>query len=644
VRKLSISAQKHGILALICIFTTLVFWQLTRCEYINFDDPVYVTNEPRIAEGLNLENLAWAFTSPHPAENWQPATTISYLLDVQVFGSRPFGHHVTNLLIHLGNTALLLLLLNWLTGFWWRSAIIAALFALHPMHVEAVAWISSRKDVLCTLFFMLSIWAYSCYARSRKSGRCEGVAHHPRSRVVWYLAALVFFAGALMSKAMAVTLPFVLLLLDYWPLGRMGSSELMGERALKGRDAKRQLRGILFLLREKIPFFVMTAVFSWLGSYLLRKEGATTNFGDLPLADRVANGIVSYARYIGKLVWPTDLSAFYPRPAHWPVWSVAFATLLIAGCSVLAFGVMRRRPYVFVGWFWFLGTMVPVAGIIYQIGGHSMADRHTYLPYTGLFILITFGLADLAKRESARRFLALGAAMIAVALGFVSRTEVQNWRNSETLFRHALSVDGHNDVAHELLGLALSQCGKTEEAELHFAEALRIKPDFRTGRINYAAALARNGKVDEGISQLLHLLKAYPDDPEGQYSLALILQQKGDVQGAVEHYKEALRLKPDDSDALNNLAWILAANRDGSVRNGQEAVRLAEQACAVTRYQKPLMIGTLAAAYAEAGRFKEAAATAKRAQETAIKSGQNEVAENNARLLEFYQAGKAYHD
>jgi Flp pilus assembly protein TadD len=710
VPKFSDSYPKIAILALLCLVTLAAFWPLTHSDFINFDDPLYVTDQPRIAEGLSAENVLWAFTTPHPAENWQPATTISYLLDVQVFGPQAFGHHLTNLLIHLANTLILLFLLNWLTGYFWRSAIIAALFALHPMHVEAVAWISSRKDVLCTFFFMLSIWAYGRYAnccRPNRNRNCDlehqagkrsaarpgpqqqqsQLSHPdpvaiqpvapdvPRSvHWLWYSAALAFFAAALMSKAMAVTLPFVLLLLDCWPLGRATNPET--ERKVSGNAQSNQgsrsspspmagpawseeragerrsplycgpidLRRFLLLVCEKIPFFVLTIIFSWLASSLLRKEGATQNYGELSFSDRAANGIVSYARYLGKLIWPADLSVFYPRPAHWPIWYVLWATLLITACSILAIGSIRKRPYVFTGWFWFLGTMVPVVGIIYQIGAHSMADRHTYLPYTGLFILVTFACAEISQRESVRRIFAGAAALVIVALGIASRTQVANWQNSETLFRHAIAADRNNDVAHELLGLALAQEGKLEEAELNFAEALRIKPDFRMAKLNLAVTLARNGRIDEGISRLYELLKQYPNDQEAHYNLGMILQQKGDVRGAVEQYQQALRLKPDDADALNNLAWIRAANPDASLRNGEEAVRLAQRACELTRFQKPVMIGTLAAAYAEAGRVNEAIAAAKKAQDLAIKLGLNEVAEKNARLCEFYQAGKAYHE
>lgn len=622
--------KKLGISAGLCLIGVAAFWPLLRCDFINFDDPSYVTNEPRISEGLSIENVVWAFSTPHPPENWQPLTTLSYLMDVQVFGPKAFGHHFANLAIHIANTVVLFLILSRLTGFIWRSAMVAGLFALHPMNVEPVAWISSRKDVLCAFFFLISIWFYSFYA---------GKASNPRSRrQIWfyYGLALIFFVAALMSKAIAVTLPFVLLLLDYWPFKRTKVSRT----GLHG-----QIAAIWPLVRGKAPFFVLAGIFSWLSSSLLHRQGGTQIYGDLSLSNRVANGMVSYGRYLGKLVWPSQLSVFYPRPPTWPASYVIISLLVILGGTYLAIKCVHKRPWLFVGWFWFVGILLPLVGIFYQLGGHAIANRYTYIAYPGLFIAVTFAAAEVLSGHRYGKSLATaGSVCLLASFCALTRIEVSYWQNSETLFRRALAVDKDNAAAHNLLGSALLEQGRLREAEEHFAEALRIRPDFPYAEVNYAMTQAREGKSDEGIKLLSNLLQQHPHDQEACYNLGYLQQQKGDFAGAIKNYEEALRLKPADADALNNLAWIRAANTDPSYRNGEEAVRYAQRACALTRFRKPIMIGTLAAAYAEAGRFKEAVAAAQKAQEVAEESGQTEIAEKNRKLLELYQGGKAYHE
>lgn len=479
------------------------------------------------------------------------------------------------------------------------------------------------------LFFLLTICAYRGYVNERIPGK----------RQFHYVLTLSFFVAALMSKANAATLPFVLLLLDYWPLERF-----------KVSGTHFQITTIWAIVWEKIPFFVLSAVFSWLVSDLLRKEGGTQNFGDIPLWNRAASGTISYARYLGKLVWPVDLSVFYPRLSSWPLWQLAASFLLVFGCTILAILYVRRRPSLFVGWFWFVGTIFPVAGIVHQLGGHAMADRYTYISYTGLFIGISFAPAEIFSRNRLGTYIAAALAVLVLGILFaLTNVQAQYWQNSETLFRHALAVNKNDAVAHNFLGSALMDQGKLKEAEEHFAEALRIRPEFpfaqiNFAQINYGVALARGGKVEEGVGQLLELLKKRPNDEDAHYGLGLILQEKGDFAGAIEQYETASRLKPEDADALNNLAWIRAANGDAAFRNGDEAVRLARRACDLTRFRRPVMIGTLAAAYAEAGQFKEAVAMAARAQAVAQQIGQTEVADRNGKLLELYRAGRPYRE
>ena len=613
------------------------FWPVLQADFVNFDDPQYV-EASRISEGLTTENVLWALTRPHPSMNWQPVTTLSYLVDVQVFGLKPFGHHLVNLLVHSANAVLLLWLLDRLTRSFWRSAFVAGLFALHPMHVEPVAWISSRKDVLCLLFFLLSTWFYASYVERIKEGSETGGS---RRSAACYVLALCCFVAALMSKATAVTLPFVWLLLDYWPLERF---------KISATSLRKQVSGVWPLVRGKIPFFLLAAFFAGLGSYLLAKEGGTQNFGDIPLSNRVVNGVVAYAKYLGKLFWPADLSVFYPRLSSWPTWQLMVSFLLLFGCTTLAMVYLRRRPYLFVGWFWFVGTLFPVAGIVHQLGGHAMADRYAYIAYPGLFIAFTWLTVEIFNRINlaAPVIAAMGIAVSGILLA-LTNLQARVWQNSETLFRHALAANKNNAVAHNYLGSALMRQGRLKEAEQHFADALRIPAEFpfaqlKDAQINYGVALARNGKVDEGMNQLFELLRKRPNDEDAHYGLGLILQEKGDLAAAIEQYQEALRLKPEDADALNNLAWIRAANGKAIFRNGEEAVRLAERACEITRSRTAVMIGTLAAAYAEAGRFEEAIAAAERAQSVARELGLREVAEKNQQLLELYKARRAYHE
>jgi protein O-mannosyl-transferase len=629
-RKLLIS----GLLGLI---TVVAFWPVVRCGFVNFDDPEYVTDQPYVLGGLTWRAIIWAFTSQQ-GSNWHPLTSISHMLDIQLFGARATAHHVVSLVYHIVNTLLLFLLLTRMTSTMWRSGLVAALFAIHPLHVESVAWISERKDVLSTLFWLLAIWAYCAYASNESEVRAEKPERDPKwkNRKLYYSLALLFFALGLMSKAMVVTLPFVLLLLDYWPLRRMTSAEYREEGRVRVRSFAR-------LMREKIPFFLLSAGASLVTYAVQRAQGATRLAGELRVGVRVANAVVSYVRYLGKTFWPAELTVFYPHPLVWPHWTIVSACLSLLAVS--AFVVwMNKREYLAVGWFWFLGTLVPVIGLV-QVGDQAMADRYMYIPSIGLFLALVWGVADVAQRNVALRMAACAMSIVAIgALSVVTQNLTRTWQSSETLFRHALAVSETNAAAHNFLGNALATQGRLKEAREHFAEALRIRPDFPYAQINYATTLAADGEIEDGINRLSALLRKHPDDEEAHCSLGLILQQKGDIALAIEQYHQALRLKPNDAEVLNNLAWIRAANANVSARKGEEAVQLAERACELTGFQKPVMIGTLAAAYAEAGRFKEAIAAAQKAQTIAQGLGQAETAERNRKLMELYQAGSAYHE
>ena len=623
--------------ALLCLLTLLAYGPVTRCGFVDFDDANYVSQNPKVQAGLTLKGVVWAFSTGH-ATNWHPLTWLSHMVDAQLYGLQPAGHHLSSLFLHLANTLLLFLLLNRMTGALWRSALVAALFALHPTHVESVAWIAERKDVLSTLFFMLTLLAYMKYVKKSEIRSLEldvgrsvfGV--RCSNCTLWYGLALVLFALGLMSKPMLVTLPFLLVLLDYWPLCRF---------QLKTQNSK--LKTLLPLLREKLPFFLLSALSSAVTYLVQHAGGATVSTAELSLTGRISNVLVSYVRYLGKLVWPESLSVFYPRPAQWPVWQVAGSALVLALLTLLAVRLLSRARYVAVGWFWFLGTLVPVIGLV-QVGEQAIADRYTYIPYIGLFILISWGAEEIGRRSRLLKvFIGLAAPCILAALLAATHAQTLYWQNTQTLFRHAVAITQDNPMAQQTLANALCQAGKLDEAEQHCLEALRLQPDFSEAEITWATILARQGRSAEARACLAEVLRKNPRDASAYFSLAA-LNLSPDTAHAIDQYREGLRLKPDHPDALNNLAWIRAAHPNPAFRNGPEAVQLAQQACELTRFQRPMLVGTLAAAYAEAGRFDEAIATAQKARDLALASGQNDLAAQNQKLLELYQTRQPYHE
>lgn len=814
---------------LICLLLALaiaaVYWPVLKFGFINYDDPDYVSSNPRVQSGLTLENLAWAGQSFH-ASNWHPLTWLSHMLDCQLYGLKPWGHHLTSVLLHLANTLLLFGLWQRLTGAGWRSALVAALFALHPLHVESVAWIAERKDVLSAFFFLLTLWAYARYAgrrepageENRKPGARPSApareAHDPgggplppsspsargepappaeagavpggkarasaetarrfpaapRGAKWFYLLALLCFALGLMSKPMLVTLPCVLLLLDWWPLERLALTP--------GQRSAAPLRRVLL---EKVPFFALSALSCLVTFQAQRASGAVMSLAHNPFELRLANALVAYARYLGKTFWPTDLAVFYPYAGfRLDSWTAVGAGLLLATVTA---GLWRARPprrALQVGWLWFLGMLVPVIGLV-QVGKQALADRYTYLPHIGLFLLVVWGAAAvIARRQWPRGIPAAAAALVLGACAVLTARQVAHWRDTATLFQHAARVTPRNFVAYAVianefaiknqpteaiawcqkalaispdypeahntlgnvyaslarydeaiahyraaaegdrlyadplngLGSALVKQGKFAEAEAPCREALRLSPlhlpalySLATalhgqGKLEEAAACYRRllaldpklftprrllgnvliaqGRPEEAIAELRRALAIQPGDSEARtvlgmlladrgqaddaaaqfreatrlqatnalahYQLALLHQGRKETRAAVERLRLALKAQPDWPESLNNLAWILAASADATVRNGAEAVTLAERACQITAYQEPLLIGTLAAAYAEAGRFPEAINAAEKARALAQSAGLTAVAQRNEELLKLYRAGRAYHE
>jgi tetratricopeptide (TPR) repeat protein len=696
------------------------------------------------------------------------------MLDCQIFGQKPGGHHITNVIFHIANTVLVFLLLKLMTRAFWRSAFVAALFTLHPLHVESVAWVAERKDVLSAFFGLLTLLAYAKYVASVGDvGQAKSEIRNPkfetypksetRRRMGFYILALLFFALGLMSKPMLVTWPFVMLLLDYWPLKRV-----IGQPSFS-------------LLMEKVPFFGLSAA-SCIITFLVQKaSGAVVPLNDTPVAARIANAAVSYGRYLAKTFWPSKLAVFYPyERLSWESGEVLAASVVMVLLTVAAVWAWKRKPYWPVGWFWFVGILVPVIGIV-QVGKQAFADRYMYLPHIGLFMVIAWGAAEVMERLKLPRWsgFAIGGVVVAMVTIITSR-QLAYWRDTKSLFDHAIAVTSRNHVAYTViatelvesnklaeatedcrLALEYSPCypeahntlgaiyakqekfdeaiasykkalecdpnygdpcygmasvylkqkkygeaelqarealrrtpmhipsiyslatalhneGKLEEAADYYRQLIRMNPNLFSPHRFLGNVLATQGKVDAAIEEYRIAAKIRPDDAEtrtvlgvmlmqknklddareeflkanriqpanavANYQLALIYQSRKEMQKAIEYYHKTIQAQPDMVEALNNLAWLLAANHDSAVRNGSEAVNLAERACKLSDYKTPVLVGTLAAAYAEAGRFGDAVTTAEKARELALAAGQKETADRNGELLELYRAGRAYHE
>ena len=539
------------------LVTAAVFWQVSSFDFVRYDDDKYVAENRHVQAGLTRGGIAWAFLSVY-ANNWHPLTWLSHMLDCQLFAANPAGHHLTNLFFHIINTLLLFFVLKRMTHFPWRSAFVAALFAIHPLHIESVAWVAERKDVLSTLFFMLTIWAYIRYVE--------------RPGIYRYLAILLFFVLGLMSKPMLVTLPFVLLLLDFWPLGRLHLEGPVFNRdpndmkaldsRLRGNDKKGAAVGNgngkgsgMGLIIEKIPLFILSG--ASICVTLFAQWSGIAPVVSLPLATRISNALVSYISYMGKMIWPHDLAVFYPYPESIPLWQVGGSIMLLILITAVAVRLRRSCPYVIAGWLWYLGALVPVIGLV-QVGYQSMADRYTYLPMIGLFVAIAWAAPDLLARWRFQRIaLTTLAACVIAALMTVSLFQIRYWQNSMTLFARALSVTKNNFVIETNMGASLAEQGKFGEAIAHYQEALRIKPDDFEARYNLANALAKQGKLEEAVSNYAGILQTRPAAAVVHNNMGIALSQLGRTGEAVDHFREALRIKPDFQDAGANLEKAL---------------------------------------------------------------------------------------
>lgn len=700
--------QGEGKALLLCLALALAtaacYWPVTRNEFVSIDDAEYITGNPHVASGLNWAGFLWAFTSTS-ACNWHPLTWLSHMVDCQVYGLNPAGHHFTNLLLHTLDSLLLLILLKQMTGSVWRSGFVAALFALHPLHVESVAWASERKDVLSAFFFFLTLGAYARYAmaksgvesRASSAGLPSTLDPRPASRYYWL--ALLFFALGLMAKPMLVTLPFVLLLLDYWPLCRLTLPSLQYSNT---PTLQRFTTPLLPLMREKLPFFALTLTASVV-TYLVQKTGgAVSSLMVLPLSARIQNAFVAYVQYIQKTLWPSHLAVVYPFTVHLPLTLASESLLFLIVVTFVVLRFAARFPYLLVGWFWFLGTLVPTIGLV-QVGAQSMADRYMYLPGIGLFVMAVWGLGDLAVASRFKQTIAAVAGLAALlACGWGTLIQLRYWHDSEALFRHALDVTSKNYIAYDGLGSALARQGRGVEGLQMCRESVRLMPTFAQGQYDLGTVLLKQGRLDEAIEHLgravqlqpsfaeahinlgqaflqqgrlreaeAHLARApelVPDDSDAQYNLGTVLLKQGKAGEAIEHFSRALRLRPDYAEAHANLGvalMTLGKSTDG-VAQLREAIRLnpsnSEASCnlgiALLELKRPQEAAAylndslrlkpevpkpeyfLALALARQQKTTEALVHAQKAQDLAKAAGQVELAAKAESLLKLCQSGE----
>jgi len=658
--------NKITILLIYLILALLTFTAYEGVRHNDFawDDSDYITENTQVKSGINSESVLWAFSALY-VSNWHPLTWLSHMLDCQLFGTNAGWHHLTNLLLHVANTLLLFGIFKRMTGAVWRSAFVAAVFALHPLHVESVAWISERKDLLCGFFWMLSIAAYIRYAR--------------RTGIGWYILVILAFGLGLMAKPMLVTLPFVLLLLDYWPLRRFQWKGTGDDATTNDTTGIRCQRASLWwLICEKIPLFILMAASAVITFIAQQKGGAMDMLKNLSVDMRIANAVVSYPGYIAKMIYPGGLAIMYPHSydslLSWQPITSAILMVVITICIIYL--SRQQRPYLAVGWLWYLGTLVPVVGLV-QIGAQSMADRYTYLPSIGFSIIVAWGFYELfGKKRYQKAGLAVSAGVVVIALLVGTRMQVKHWRNNLTLFGRAFSVTKGNPVTLNNLGAAFGDIGRHNEAAICYTEALRfdpnhagiycnlansltllgkfnqaigcyrqaleLEPGYLKARANLGAVLLEQGEFEEAAGHFRQVLKTEHNNPGIYYNLANALAELGRFDEAIGNYRRAIKLEPAYVAPLNALARVLAANPNPDIRDSAEAIELAERAAKLTSYNDAAVLDTLAAAFASAGQFSKAIETAEKALQSAEAMQKNQLTEQIQNRLLLYKASKPY--
>jgi protein O-mannosyl-transferase len=658
----------------LALVTLLLYLPVSWHGFINYDDPDYITENVHVQSGLSADGIRWAFTTWH-ASNWHPLTWLSHMLDCDLFALDPGPHHLGNVLLHTANALLLLVLMYRLTGWLWSAAAVAALFAWHPLHVQSVAWAAERKDVLSTAFWFLTLLAYHAYVRA--STNCSPPGGRPTDGALragarkWYGLALALFALGLMAKPMLVTLPFTLLVLDFWPLRRL---RLPG-RSTEGPESPGLPLSRLVL--EKWPFFLLSAAASVV-TFLAQRAEAVVALERHPLSDRIGNALCSYTAYLLQTVWPVNLAIIYPLPRSVPWGYVVLSAAFLLAVSAYAWRQRATRPHLLSGWCWYLGTLVPVIGLV-QVGGQAMADRYTYVPLIGIFWAVVF---ELRQRFDQLRYLpryGFALAGLIMAICFVlSFKELRYWKNSETLFERAVAVTRDNAVAHSNLGVAYEQegrkteamreyrealrvnpglgqahnnlasllegSGQCEEALVHYREALRLKPGAWQAHANLAACLARLGRLEEATAPYESALRLAPGDPRPPYAMAKSLLIANRRAEAAERFREALRLDPNHLQTLVYLARLRASAPEPELRNGPEAIELSERAKTIAGEADPFMLDTLAMANAEEGRYREAIGWLKLAIEQNRASGDPELTRELEARLRLYETGQPFRE
>ncbi|HEX4264240.1 MAG TPA: tetratricopeptide repeat protein [Verrucomicrobiae bacterium] len=638
--------------SLLGLITVLLYWRTVGYEFIVVDDHQYVFKNAMVLKGISWEGIKWAFTAIYAA-NWHPITWISHMVDESVYGLFAGGHHLTNVFFHTANAILLFLVLKRMTAQFWPSAFVAALFAWHPAHVESVAWVCERKDILSTFFMVLTLWAYNRYTTGPTAGK--------------YIWTLVFFALGLMAKPMLVTMPCVLLLLDYWPLNRFAHSP-------KGSESSASGVGWGKLIVEKIPFFLLSLLSCAVTVVAQHAGGAINTLERVSLSFRLVNAISSYGAYLDKAIWPVHLSVFYPLPTTPPWGLFAFSIVVLILVTCIVFRLRLSAPCLIVGWLWFLGTLVPVIGLV-QVGSQAMADRYTYIPYIGLFVMLAWSADGCLQRRSAIRPLVVGtASLILVVCAVLSELQLSYWHDSIRLFTHALAVTESSVFCEKNLSYALSEAGRGREAIPHYEALLRLTPKDNKVRYNFGLELMSAGEPAQAELQFSEVIKEDPESDKAHNSLgtalfqqgklnlagaefekaiqlnpqfswpclnyAVVLQTQGLAGPAITNYAKAVELQPGWTEALDKLAFLLATCPEAPWHDPARAVKLATQANELTDRKSPYLLDTLAVAYAAQGVFSNAVATAELAQKEAQSAGLQPLAAKLQNDIESYRTEK----
>lgn len=592
----------------LAVCTILVYWQVARFDFINFDDYGYVRDNPHVKYGFSIDNIKWAFQFNGYASNWHPLTWLSHMLDGQLFGIDAGKHHLVSLGLHIANTLLLFFLLKKITGMIWKSAFVSALFALHPIHVESVAWIAERKDVLSTFFMFLAIIVYSYYVEHKKNR--------------WYLVLILVFMFGLMAKPMIITLPFVLLLLDYWPFGRLDKKAIL----------------------EKIPLLIISAISSFITYFIQQKGGAVISDSTLSIKYRIANTFISYIRYLGMTFYPKGLAIFYPHLREQIHLAAAIgAFLVIAAITILVIYYAQKYKYLPVGWFWFLGMLVPVIGLV-QVGGGALADRYTYVSVIGIFIIAAWGCNDLVSAWKYKKtILGLCSAGAIIILSVFAHLQAGYWKDGKALFKHAIDVTNDNYVAYHCFGDAMQEEGDISAAIKYFDKSLSIEKNYLPAIVSMASALNLTGRSQEAVNYLTRAIELQPDIKRARTygELAQTMVNIGKMREAIILYEKAYQIEPDLVTVINNLAWHYATSSDDKIRNPAKAILLAEKACKLTNFETPQVLDTHAAALAAKGDFDHAVEIAEKGAALCTDKELNIKLEILKRI-ELYKNGKCY--